>query len=116
MKFSEKLGLILQGKTAEEIEALEAEEKKELENKEKEDAEHVRLTKALEESMKVVKDLEDKLQEKEDALKSKEDELTKLNADFANLNNKQTVKETPEKKPSAAEVFNQLYNKKKEEK
>lgn len=114
MKFSEKLGLILQGKTDEEIAELEAEEEANKKAKEKEDAEHVRLTAALEEASKVVKDLEDKLAESQAALTAKEDELTKLNADFANLNNKQTIKEQPEKKDSAADVFNQLFNSKKE--
>lgn len=114
MKFSEKLGLILQGKTDEEIAELEAEEEANKKAKEEKDAEHVRLTAALEEASKVVKDLEDKLAESQAALTAKEDELTKLNADFANLNNKQTIKEQPEKKDSAADVFNQLFNSKKE--
>ena len=63
----------------------------------------------------MVKELEDKLQEKEDALKAKDDELSKLNQDFATLNNKQTVKDEPVKKETAADVFKQLFNSKKEE-
>ena len=116
MKFSEKLGYVLQGKTDEEIEAIEAEEQQKLEDEQKANDENTRLKSALEEAAAKVKDLEDKLQEKENALKAKEDELTKLNADFANLNNKQTIKEQPENKVTAADVFNQLFNQKKEEK
>lgn len=116
MKFSEKLGLLLQGKSEEEIAAIEAEEVKQHEEDMKATDENTRLKSALEEAANVVKDLEEKLQEKENALKAKEDELSKLNADFADLNNKQTVREQPEKKDSAADVFNQLFNHKKEEK
>ena len=114
MKFSEKLGYMLQGKTEEEIAAIELEEQENQQNEEEKDAEVVRLTSALEEAQKVVKDLEDKLQEKEATLSAKEDELTKLNEQFANLNNRQTVKDEPVKKDSAADVFNQLFNSKKE--
>lgn len=115
MKLSEKLGYLLQGKTEEEIKAIEeAEEQQQLEQQQYND-ENSRLRSSLEEAVKMVKELEDKLQEKEDALKLKEDELSKLNADFANLNNKQTIKEQPEKKDTAAEVFNQLFHNKKEE-
>ena len=116
MKFSEKLGYLLQGKTEEEIADIEAKEQQDLEEEKKANDENTRLKSALEEAATKVKDLEDKLQEKENALKAKEDELTKLNADFANLNNKQTIKEQPEKKDTAADVFNQLFNQKKEEK
>lgn len=116
MKFSEKLGYMLQGKTEEEIAEIEAKEQEQQEKEKQEADENTRLKSALEEAATMVKDLEDKLQEKENALKAKEDELTKLNADFANLNNKQTIKEQPEKKDTAADVFNQLFNQKKEEK
>lgn len=107
---------MLQGKTEEEIAEIEAKEQEQQEKEKQEADENTRLKSALEEAATMVKDLEDKLQEKENALKAKEDELTKLNADFANLNNKQTIKEQPEKKDTAADVFNQLFNQKKEEK
>ena len=116
MKFSDKLGYMLQGKTEEEIKAIEeAEEKEHQEQKQKED-ENSRLRSSLEEAATMVKTLEDELQDVKNKLASKEDELAKLNQDFANLNNKQTIKEQPEKKDSAADVFNQLFNQKKEEK
>lgn len=115
MKFSEKLGYMLQGKTEEEIKAIEeAEEQKQLEEQKQND-ENSRLKSSLEEAAKMVKELEDKLQEKENALKAKEDELTKLNADFATINNKQTIKDQPEKKDTAADVISQLFHNKKEE-
>lgn len=115
MKFSDRLGYMLQGKTEEEIKAIEeAEEQQKIEEQQYND-ENSRLKSSLEEAAKMVKELEDKLQEKEEALKVKEDELTKLNADFANLNNKQTLVEQPKKKDTAAEVFNQLFHNKKEE-
>lgn len=118
MKFSEKLGYVLQGKTDEEIALIEAEQNKQLEEDKLKNDENSRLRISLEEAANMVKELEDKLQVKEEALKAKEDELTKLNADFANLNNKQTLAEVPAvKKPTdaAAQVFGELFNSKKEE-
>lgn len=118
MKFSEKLGYLLQGKTDEEIAAIEAEQNQQLEEEKLKNDENTRLRSSLEEAANMVKELEDKLQEKEEALKAKEDELTKLNADFANLNNKQTVADVPPAtKPTdaAAQVFGELFNSKKEE-
>ena len=115
MKFSEKLGYLLQGKTEEEIAAIEAEEQKQQEEEKKNLDENSRLRSSLEEAASMVKSLEDELQNTKEALRSKEDELTKLNEQFALLNNKQTIKDQPEKKETAADVFNQLFNKKKEE-
>lgn len=115
MKFSEKLGYLLQGKTEEEIQALEAAEEEAAKQKEKDASEVVRLTKSLETAADMVKELEDKLQAAQDSLKSKEDELTKLNAEFANLNNKQTIKEKPPVQPDSSDVFKELFNSKKKE-
>ena len=115
MKFSEKLGYLLQGKTEEEIQALEAAELEAEKAKEKDDSEVVRLTKSLETAASMVKELEDELQATKESLKSKEDELTKLNAEFANLNNKQTLKDKPPVQPDASDVFKELFNSKKKE-
>ena len=115
MKFSEKLGYMLQGKTEEEIKAIEEAEEQQFQEEQNKKDEVSRLTSSLEEAASMVKTLEDELQEVKDKLKNKEDELTKLNADFANLNNKQTIKDQPEVKDSAADVFNQLFHSKKEE-
>lgn len=115
MKFSDKLGYMLQGKTEEEIKAIEEAEQQNLQEQEQKEDENRRLRSSLEEAATMVKSLEDELQELKDKLSSKEDELTKLNQEFANLNNKQTVKEQPEAKDSAADVFNQLFHSKKEE-
>lgn len=112
MKYSEELQLRLKGVKSEEIkamkeqEALEAAEaaKKDLEEKKEKEAEEKT---ALESALEMVKDLENKLQ-------AKEDELTKLNQEFANINNKQTIKEKPDK-TSGADVMKQLFNSKKED-
>ena len=119
MKFSDKLTLILQGKSSDEIAALEAEETKEAEaaaaakaaeeaaaKAAEEDA--ARTKTALEAATSIVKELEEKLS-------AKEDELTKLNKEFAELNNKRTLNEEPEKKPSGADVMRELFNTKKKE-
>ena len=57
----------------------------------------------LESALEMVKDLETKLS-------AKEDELTKLNEQFANITNKQTVSEQPPVKETAADVMKQLFN------
>ena len=118
MKYSEKMELLMKGvKVAEikELEAQEAEEakkaaeeaaKKEAEETAKKEAEE---TSALSAAHEMIKELESKLS-------AKEDELTKLNKEFADLNNKQTVKDEPEVKDSAADVMKQLFHPKKSSK
>ena len=119
MKASEEIGLLLKGVKPAEIaalkerEAAEAEEDKKAaeaaaaeEAKKKE--EQVKEEKsALETAQELVKDLESKLS-------AKEDELTKLNAEFAKLNNKQTVTETPETRATGADVFKELFHPRKD--
>ena len=61
---------------------------------------------ALEAANEMVKELEEKLA-------SKEDELSKLNKEFAKINNKQTVKEEPEAKYSSTDVMKELFHPKK---
>lgn len=113
MKYSEELQLRLKGVKSEEIkamkeqealEAAEAAKAAEAASKEKEAEEKS----ALESALEMVKDLEGKLA-------AKEDELTKLNAQFAEINNKQTIVENPEVKESAADVMQELFKNKKEE-
>lgn len=113
MKSSEKIQLLLKGIKMDEIKALEdqeaaeaAEEQRKLEELDKEQESKEKT--ALEAALSMVKDLEEKLQ-------SKEDELTKLNQDFANINNLQTVKEEPEKKYDGADVMKELFNPAKKE-
>ena len=119
MKFSDKLTLILQGKSSEEIAALEAEETAEAEaaaaaraaeeaaaKAAEEDA--ARTKTALEAAQSMVKELEEKLS-------AKEDELTKLNKEFADLNNKRTIKDEPEAHATGADVMKELFNNKKKE-
>lgn len=105
MKYSEELQLRLKGVKSEEIKALKEKEAEEIaaaeaEKKEKEQSD-------LEAALDMVKDLEDKLQKKTD-------ELDELNKQYVALTNKQTVKEIPEHTEHAADVFNQLFNSKKE--
>ena len=115
MKASEEIGLLLKGVKPSEIaalkekEAAEAEEERKAaeaaaaeEAKKKEEQDKSEKS-ALETAQELVKDLESKLS-------AKEDELTKLNAEFAKLNNKQTVTETPPEKPSGADVFKELFH------
>ena len=119
MKASEEIGLLLKGVKREEIAALKEKEAAELK-----EAEEAAAKKAAEEAAKkaeegkeeissletakgLIEDLENKLQ-------AKEDELAKLNKQFAELNNKQTVKEEPEKY-TGTEVFSELFKSKKEE-
>lgn len=108
MKYSEKLSLLLKGNSWEHITELEEQEAMEAaaakEQEEKEEHEQT----ALEQATEMLKDLEAKLE-------AKEDELTKLNAQFAELNNKQTVKEQPEKKVDASDVMRELFNHNKKE-
>ena len=114
MKFSDRLGYMLQGKTEEEIKAIEEAEEQQQQEEQLKNDENSRLRSSLEEAATMVKTLEDELQEVKEKLASKEDELTKLNQDFAILNNKQTIKEQPEVKDTAADVFKQLFNSKEE--
>lgn len=119
MKASEEIGLLLKGVKREEIAALkekEAAELKEAEEAAAKKAEEEATKKAeankkelsaLETAKGMIEDLENKLQ-------AKEDELAKLNKEFAELNNKQTVKEEPEKY-TGKEVFSELFKSKKEE-
>lgn len=102
MKYSEKMSLLLKGVKLEEIKQLEEQEAAEAAEAAKEElqAEHERT--ALEAAEEMVKDLEAKLA-------TKEDELTKLNRQFAELNNKQTVSEEPIKQETAADVMQQLF-------
>jgi len=107
MKYSEKLNLLLKGVKMDEIKQLEEQEALEVaEAAAKEEKENQEKS-ALEVAQKMVKDLEDKLA-------AKEDELTALNRQFAEINNKKTVKEEPEHKDSAADVMEQLFKPKKE--
>lgn len=127
MKYSEKMELLAKGVKWAEIKELEAQEAEEL-KKEAEDAAKLdaaeEAKKAAEEAKKAAEDksalsaAQEMIKELETKLSAKEDELTKLNKEFANLNNKQTVKEEPEAKESAADVMKQLFHPKsnKEEK
>ena len=124
MKYSEKMELLAKGVKWAEIKELEAEEAEEA----KKAAEDAAKLAADEEAKKAAeKAAEDKsalsaaqemIKELETKLSAKEDELTKLNKEFADLNNKQTVKNEPEVKESAADVMKQLFHPKsnKEEK
>lgn len=108
MKYSEKLQLLLKGVKMDEIKALEeqeaAEKAEEQEATEKKEAEEEKKEQsALELAESMIKDLEGKLE-------AKEDELTKLNKEFAELNNLKTVKEEPEEKYNASDVFGELFN------
>ena len=113
MKYSEKMNLIFKkGYTKEEIKALEEQEAAEKAEEEKNAAEEKAEEKAedekkeqsaLELAESMIKDLEGKLE-------AKEDELTRLNRQFAELNNLKTVKEKPEKKYTASDVFGELFN------
>lgn len=115
MKASEEIGLLLKGVKPAEIaalkekEAAEAEEERKAaeaaaaeEAKKKEEQEKSEKS-ALETAQELVKDLESKLS-------AKEDELTKLNAEFAKLNNKQTITDTPETRATGADVFKELFH------
>lgn len=115
MKASEEIGLLLKGVKPAEIaalkekEAAEAEEERKAaeaaaaeEAKKKEEQDNIEKS-ALETAQELVKDLESKLS-------AKEDELTKLNAEFAKLNNKQTVLDNPPEKPNGADVFKELFH------
>ena len=115
MKASEEIGLLLKGVKPAEIaalkekEAAEAEEERKAaeaaaaeEAKKKEEQEKSEKS-ALETAQELVKDLESKLS-------AKEDELTKLNAEFAKLNNKQTVVDNPPVKQTGADVLKELFH------
>lgn len=113
MKYSEKLQLMLNKVPIEEIKALEEQEVKEAAeaaaaSAAKEEEEAAKSATALEAAQEMIKDLESKLT-------AKEDELTMLNKQFADLNNKQTVKEQPTHKDTAVDVMKQLFTSKKEE-
>ena len=108
MKYSEKLQLLLKGVKMDEIKALEDQEAAEKAEEEKNAAEEKaedekKEQSALELAESMIKDLEGKLE-------AKEDELTKLNRQFAELNNLKTVKEEPEEQYTASEVFGELFN------
>ena len=112
MKYSEKLQLLMKGVKMDEIKALEeqeaAEALEEAKAKEAEDEANAKKEQsALELAQSMIKDLEDKLE-------AKDDELTKLNLQFAELNNKQTIKEQPEKE-TASDVISELFNRNKKE-
>ena len=112
MKYSEKMELLLKGVKLSEIKELEDQEAKETEeaakaaeaSKAAEEAIAAEVEKtALEAAQEMVKDLETKLS-------AKEDELTKLNAEFAKLNNKQTVVDNPPVKQTGADVLKELFH------
>lgn len=108
MKYSEKLQLLLKGVKMDEIKALEDQEAAEKAEEEKNAAEEKaeeekKEQSALELAESMIKDLEGKLE-------AKEDELTKLNRQFAELNNLKTVKDEPEEKYNASDVFGELFN------
>lgn len=110
MKYSEKMQLIMKGYSRDEIKALEEQEAKEAKEA-KEAAEEAaekaeednELKSALELAQSMIKDLEGKLD-------AKEDELSKLNKEFTDLTNKQTLKDEPEHQPDATDVFHELFN------
>lgn len=120
MKYSEKMELLAKGVKWAEIKELEAQEAEEA----KKEAEDAAKLAANEEAKKAAEDksalsaAQEMIKELETKLSAKEDELTKLNKEFADLNNKQTVKDEPEAKESAADVMKQLFHPKsnKEEK
>ncbi len=126
MKYSEKMELLTKGVKWAEIKELEAQEAEEA-KKAAEDAAKLaadeEAKKAAEEAKKAAEDksalsaAQEMIKELETKLSAKEDELTKLNKEFADLNNKQTVKDEPDKVDSAADVMKQLFhpNNKKEE-
>ena len=119
MKASEEIGLLLKGVKPAEIAALKEREAAEAEEEKKAAEEATKVKEAeeekqndgdksaLETAQALVKDLESKLS-------AKEDELTKLNAEFAKLNNKQTVTETPDTRATGADVFKELFHPKKD--
>ena len=107
MKYSEKMSLLLKGVKLEEIKQLEEQEAAEAASAAIEEAKSEHERTALEAAEEMVKDLESKLA-------AKEDELTSLNRQFADLNNKQTVKEEPIKQETAADVMRQLFKPQKE--
>lgn len=117
MKYSEKMQLLMKGVKLDEIKALEEQEAKEATEEAAKKAEEEAAKKAdeekkeqsaLEVAQAMIKDLEVKLE-------AKEDELTKLNDQFANINNKQTVEEEPEHQPDASDVMRELFNPEKKE-
>lgn len=124
MKYSEKMQLLMKGVKLDEIKSLEEQEAAEEAAKKAEEeaakkAEEEAAKKAEEEKKKqeqsaleaaqaMIKDLEVKLE-------AKEDELTKLNKQFVNINNKQTVKEEPKHQPDASDVMKELFNPEKKE-
>lgn len=108
MKASEEIGLLLKGVKREEIAALKEKEAAELKEAEEAAAKKAEELSSLETAKGLIEDLENKLQ-------AKEDELAKLNQQFAELNNKQTVKDEPDSKYTGTDVFKELFNSKKEE-
>ena len=109
MKYSEELKLRLNGVKSEEIKAMKEQEEKELAEeaaaaaaKKQEDEE--KEASALEIAQSMIKDLEAKLE-------AKEDELTKLNKEFADLNNARSLSEKTEEKYNASSVMGELFNK-----
>lgn len=108
MKYSEKMQLLLKGvsladiKQLEEQEAAEAAEEAENETKEKEVVEKKEVS-ALEAAESMVKELEEKLA-------TTQDELAKVNQEFAELANKQTVKDSPEAKYTSTDVMRELFH------
>lgn len=118
MKYSEKMQLLLKGVKMSEIADLEKQEAEEQEaasaaaasesegiheGNDSDNTTEEETKTALQAALLAVKDLEGKLS-------AKEDELTKLNKQFADLNNKQTILDNPPKKPDASDVFKELFN------
>lgn len=117
MKYSEKMQLLMKGVKLDEIKALEEQEAKEAAEeaakKAEDDAakkaeEDNEIKSALELAQSMIKDLEGKLE-------AKEDELSKLNKQFADINNKQTVKDEPIHQPDASDVMKELFKPEKKE-
>lgn len=110
MKYSEKMSLIFKGYTKEEIKALEEQEANEAaeDDAAKKVEEDNEMKSALELAQSMIKDLESKLE-------AKEDELTTLNKQFADINNKQTVKDEPIHQPDASDVMKELFKPEKKE-
>lgn len=121
MKSSEKIQLLMKGVKMDEIKALEEQEAAEAEEAKKaaemaEEAKAEEEAKKAEEEKPALQAALDMVKDLESKLSAKEDELTKLNQQFADLNNKQTLLDQPEKRPNGADVMAQLFKKSKEEK
>ena len=111
MTVKEKTSLLLNGVKWAQIQELEEQEKLEIEaeaakGKEEESKEQPE-TPTLDDALKLIKELQEKLSEKDD-------EVSKLNNDLASVNNHQTIAEQPVKETSV-DVFKELFHPEKKE-